>query len=573
MFYVTTIQSVKNGFAIDTQGRNLSFIGYLNVKQGDNVYTDGTVIFGNVPPKGEPVIIDEQVSGIPVLGSTIPPRHNEVRGYFTQQGKFKKYKIKADGWLVNDKKYFAHDDGEQNIIDAEFSEDGKLYTVEKKNIQHAANDLDYHNGFYSKSSTPTFEAINFGRIAVYCDGDKQFFNADTLVGFAGSDYKYAEYYGLGGDYFHTPFYYFGPNAGISSYDDGFYPYFTDINPGYGIRLRMCQFFLRGQLDYRKFDDKIIRECSLIIHEDNDELQTIDIADLLRNFEQTAQAEVDLLPERESVKHLKSRAAVRNFKIFTNGDWELLLEAEVWASNTFFNNTEESVSHDPLIIDRTPFHISSTVSHNHFLLKFKSDDSMEKIFSWKFLYPLQLRDSTFDGYHSDNRESRSYLAGDWIVRVLPNITTPWVDRFYQVTFYDYDSRRVNDGTEYNTSLLEVNGEFDFPVQDDCYATFEQPNPDEIDVSTWKLKAVFDENDEKIFNGEDVLPDETDAHQWNMSLVKLKNGDFLFGIRKDADHDIDGKLFKIPKGGGEAEQVADGLKNFRLRELKNIEKAKK
>ena len=58
---------------------------------------------------------------------------------------------------------------------------------------------------------------------------------------------------------------------------------------------------------------------------------------------------------------------------------------------------------------------------------------------------------------------------------------------------------------------------------------------------------------------------------MSIVPLKNGKFLFGIRKDEEHEIDGALYKVDRDGT-VEQVGNGLKNFRLRELKKISKSK-
>lgn len=69
MFYRTQIKSVTTYGAIDMSGKSLSFIGYLPVKAGDWVYTNGKVIFGNVPSKGSPVVFDEELSGVPVLDS------------------------------------------------------------------------------------------------------------------------------------------------------------------------------------------------------------------------------------------------------------------------------------------------------------------------------------------------------------------------------------------------------------------------------------------------------------------------------------------------------------------------
>lgn len=194
MFFATQLKSVNSNGAVDVQGRSLTFVGYLRVKAGDTVYTDGKFIFGNAPPKGAPAIFDEP-SGIPVLGE-------ELRGYFAKNGKYKSYQIAGDDWLVNDGKIFKHDEGD-NIIDAEIADDSTLLTVEKHFYfpNPYVNDYDSHEGFYSKSPTPIYTTINFGRIAVLCEGDYPYSDRSTfynhpVVGFQQRDYLYAEHYGF-----------------------------------------------------------------------------------------------------------------------------------------------------------------------------------------------------------------------------------------------------------------------------------------------------------------------------------------------------------------------------------------
>lgn len=124
MFYATKIKSVLNGAAIDVNGKRLSFIGYLPVKAGDTVFTDGRVIFGNAPPKGSSAVFDLP-SGIPVLA-------DDLQGYFTLNAIFKDYRIAGTDWIVNDKKKFGHGDVEidsNKIIDAGYSDDGDLYVA------------------------------------------------------------------------------------------------------------------------------------------------------------------------------------------------------------------------------------------------------------------------------------------------------------------------------------------------------------------------------------------------------------------------------------------------------------
>ena len=55
------------------------------------------------------------------------------------------------------------------------------------------------------------------------------------------------------------------------------------------------------------------------------------------------------------------------------------------------------------------------------------------------------------------------------------------------------------------------------------------------------------------------------QMNHLFAELKNGDYLLGIK-------DKKLYKISEDNG-AEELNNEIKNFRLRKLKNISKAKR
>ena len=546
MFYATQIKSVHSGGAIDVSGRSLRFIGYMPVKAGDTVYTDGKIIFGHAPPKGAPVIFDEQ-SGIPVLGT------GDLRGYFTSQGRYKTARIAGNNWIVNDKRKYQHDTG-SNIIDAEIADDGNgsLLTAEKKITRIAADDYDYHWGFYQKETNSIFSPINFGRIAVHVPGDDFY---DKVRGFQNqlqSDGSVRFFYqNIGGNV-------------TSSYDDGFYWAFKKDNTGLGINMATCYFFLKSRsLDYSMADNNIIRSCEFIINKDAEEFQRINVADLLKTFEDTAKNEVNLFPDRESVKHVKSRAIIHNFKILPDGSWETLIEAEVWASNTFYNETEERDQNTGTIIT-TPFHISSTVSHSHLLLKFKSNNTCGKIWAWKFIYPLKFRDS----YIGEGEDSVS-VDGAWIIRTVASATSDYTE-----IWRDYDSRRETNPLEYDTPITESTDKFYFPVQDDFFAlinfagiddryigkrTFPSSNIGEF---FWNFGGVVDSDNQQVVAN--ILPDDNDAHKWNMSLAKLKSGEILVGIGG-------GALYKITDSSFEL--VGDGLKNFRLRELKNISKAKR
>ena len=85
-YYKTQISTIGVGYAVDTNGKRLTFIGNYPCKAGDYVWTDGRFIFGHIVDYPQPVIFNEEKSGIPVLT-------NQLRGYFDSKGTFRKYLI------------------------------------------------------------------------------------------------------------------------------------------------------------------------------------------------------------------------------------------------------------------------------------------------------------------------------------------------------------------------------------------------------------------------------------------------------------------------------------------------
>ena len=67
MYYQTKIKSLIAGGAIDTSGKRLQFIGNNPAQVGDMVWTDGRVIFGHTPIRGTPLMFADEPK-IPVLG-------------------------------------------------------------------------------------------------------------------------------------------------------------------------------------------------------------------------------------------------------------------------------------------------------------------------------------------------------------------------------------------------------------------------------------------------------------------------------------------------------------------------
>lgn len=124
MFFQTQIQSVGNGRIIDVQGRNLRTIGNFPCHVGDTVWTDGRVIFGHIfeGTQNTPVIL----KGVPVLG-------DNLRGYVKKSGNLKNYNIAEDAWIVNDDKFFHHGD-ENNLLDVDIIKQSTETAVYKATV-------------------------------------------------------------------------------------------------------------------------------------------------------------------------------------------------------------------------------------------------------------------------------------------------------------------------------------------------------------------------------------------------------------------------------------------------------
>lgn len=135
-FFQTQLRQVFDGLGIDTSGRRLIFVGSLPVEAGDYVWTDGTVIFGNVSKKTLSPMIAEK-AGIPVHGGVgewfleDDPEQFRV-GYCKSSGTFKDYNIVRGDWIVNDGENIRAGDEtfeEQKVLDAELGEEGELFLV------------------------------------------------------------------------------------------------------------------------------------------------------------------------------------------------------------------------------------------------------------------------------------------------------------------------------------------------------------------------------------------------------------------------------------------------------------
>ena len=575
MFYRTQIHSVTDFGAVDVAGKKLRFMGYLPIKAGDWVFTDGTYIFGNVPPRGSPATFGDDPPGVPVLGD-FDSQNNELRGYFTTNGIYKRFGIVKDDWIVNSDIKFAHGSNiskdDEKIIDAEFAENGdnkvnknSLLVATKKIFQLANDDEDYHWGQYY-----SFNSIPVARVQFEQDDFTSILTASFANHYVQHSTNFPENCSYEKGYVASP----------SVQYDGTHAY---------IPIHKCNFIMRGStLDYRMHDDNIIKNAQILIRSDSRDFACVDIADLLKDFESLAKNEVEVLPSRQSVKHIKSRAFIDNFKLFPDASWVLLLQVEIFASNTFFlESYDVDFDFDPPKFEYGLFDCKSTVSHNFFLLKINSEGISEKVFNWHCLYPVNWGDSAFGDYFYADTEEEGFDTGFSVQYTsFGRIeTTPAVARwsnpllfFTNISTY-YESALLRPDLNYTGSNPQVDfiDPFFFPIQENFNAqfsfhSFEEFNPytfrDYFSIRPrWKLSGIFDGDDKKFSADFDLL----NAHKSNMSFTELKDKSFLFGVRKDEEREISGVLYKIDSDGN-PQQVGYGLKNFRLRELRKINKAK-
>lgn len=454
MFFRTQLKSVGVGGAVDMQGRRLAFIGYLPCKAGDWVFTDGSVIFGNSKPKGAPAIFNAEPSGIPVLS-------DDLRGYFTTSGKFKKYRIKGDEWITNGEKKYSHDNGEENIIDAEIARDndGKeigIYTVIKK-----IENID------APPDNDTFDELCTYEYSNLSTGDWKIYNGSML----------------------------------------------------------------NDSDFCSDDGKISRQLTIIIKKDDKEIHKINVYDdYLQEYEEDTKKDhyfdgqedfTNIYPDNITLEeHYGTRAQLVNFKMFPDGTWTMILGVQVVFRGKYYSAKGGQVIYDGEYYDTS------------------------KGIEWT-------------AFHTRIRLFKTNLDGTWLIigRSKCTFARPYGD----------DAKPYYAG---QTAYADV---YPFPIQDGFYARIRPVFPTNYISPRHILSTVYSATTGDIADFSNIASS-TDAHKWNMSLAPLKGGGYLFGVRKDTAREVGGFLYKVDRDGT-VEQVGAGLKNFRLRELKKISKAKK
>ena len=576
MFYSTQIKSVGYGGAYDISGKWLAFIGYLPVKVGDTVYTDGNVIFGNVAPKGSNWNITLLAQpGIPVLA-------DNLRGFFTKAGIYKSYPIAGENWIVNGNSTYFHDIGNAEIIDADIALDSGsneigLFTVEK-------------------------ELKIFGQFSA---GNTLYYQQRSRAG-----YRHT-YYSSSLDNIHAL------NSNYPIYETTIFT--EDVDKQY---------------DYLKQGNNIFSDCYLTFRKSsNAKSQVVKLSEIVASIETLTRGKIDIdIPDHEYTDDIISKASIRNFKVNPDGSWVALIEGAICAERRFYEKTHtikcqqiHSSSSEKIPVDQTdtlpegslkaaiknlissvitPTHYvvdthnysytetvedyttpSSTFAIENYLFKVTSTGDVEKIFlNGRYIplyfidiidelgtnYQLVVEDGTFPVYSCSN--NGTYYSGTLIyvfepqVAWLPANAAATIDerqRIYIVrSTYRYNSRNLDDAPNYDNGELYSVEYFAFPIQDDYFAKI-VPYIESTSCSL-NFDGIFETSEHLGVNSSSTLSKIFSASA-NLSVVPLKNSIFLFGDR------FSGNLYKLTTSGS-ATLVGRGFKNFRLRELDDISKAR-
>lgn len=118
--YQTTIGKVSGSTATDTTGKMLYIAGAAPVVPGQQVWTDGKIIYGNTYGGGEAPVITPILSGIPYLS-----RDGILYIYDKYAEKYKEKSIDA-GYTVNNTSTFKGFYSGFNVMDATISPEGDL---------------------------------------------------------------------------------------------------------------------------------------------------------------------------------------------------------------------------------------------------------------------------------------------------------------------------------------------------------------------------------------------------------------------------------------------------------------
>lgn len=601
MYYQTKLKSVTAGGAIDVNGRRLSFVGNNPAQAGDTVWTDGRVIFGHIPIRGS-VLNPPSESGIPIIANDINNDASNTHGYFNDKGTFKKYKIADDSWIVNNQKTFKH--GGDAVIDAEITinnnaenslrtavfdrtnneaiinENGapiKKISLDKETERLINIKLKYDGDFELLKYTATHKLIAHefpisntanASVAMFDYGKPQFLEE--------KDFPFMDEQTGGDPYLNKALMALWEYCLFGSYNSetGEYSYSNRIDY-VGIYAISFPNGSMAPVPITYLDPEI--NCNYV-------KVTSDAEQTFRNYKkvETSGYYSDKVDERDdlynAIEHMKEvfeqyDAAGEYMHVTIQGTTEVVI-----GDSLIFPDTEGNfVARVVLSEDGTTI-ISASAKDLRNRDGSRRAPAIVMSYAVKKLLLYNTKDDTVQGrgyfFFEYTNSAGKYK---WINALDPDKTT------YRFLFSGGEMGDTNygDGAVFLTrsgkyeasyegdthagSVTETttgDDDYDFPVQDDYYVNYE------FQDSECQMTGIFDKEGNKICGR---LPDQVDnlgnkipAEAYNLSIAPINKNVYLVGVHE-------GKLYKLKDG--ELEEVGHDLKNFRLRKLKKISKAKK
>lgn len=571
MFYQTVLQKIGMGGAVDVEGRQLLFIGYMPVNVGDTVWTDGRVIFGNAPPKDSP-LIPALPKGVPVLGDIL-------RGYINRSGKYREKNIAVDEWIVNNKKIFEHGE-EKNLLDVEVvkSEQNKFTTLYKA-------ELTAENPKVKNS------VVNFYK-------DKVLSERISL-----SDY----------------------NMGWKKADEFIDSVVTDLQRFKKIRFESPNYYRTFYAKYLPKEEINKAKILGVKIDSNGDCHAIvagwrSFSYRLFEYNKTQIYRFDITSQHNNYKI--GDVSAESYLIHLPHVLDLLddlmyrlTDIDVYIYNYKYTSYGASIGYE---IPNNPNSLRSVFTCFSYALAYFKNWQLEKIIDNNYLQTFfKVVDTTEEGITTTSTQSRiigktGYTKDVWASSATLHriIHVDYTEEFQDWYMDAYTTDYANNGFA-EENLFNV---FKFPLQDGYTA----------EMNIWQIKAIYDETGKKIC---DELPiqkpsaffedyssfinadgnidvdwtkkrriyvdgkietfevntsdveiqcgifyyddngEKQDYFMPNVSVTKLTNEKYLIGFHKGNLYIVEnGKVTKV------TDAKNDNLKNFRLREMKNLNKAK-
>lgn len=593
--YQTVLKRVKGSMAADVNGKKLEFVGNWPSEAGDSVWTDGKVIFGHIAPKEDSVPVFSN-NGIPI---SCEKEGDELKGYFTPTGTWKKYAVAPEDWIVNNEKLFYGGSlmyNDARVMDVEVTDEGDMYIATEGTFQFSTT-MEYYD-------------------AIWKDADGNIITEED------TNFIIEDYYRVWGE----PVNMFGERKIISTtYKEAASSKAEKVilgNPdaeSFSVPIRIYKNgILQEEIDLEQYIERIRSRFYIMWL---DLLLKGDVYLKNKIFTNPPEYNSWLYLDEEHSQENMSILKVEAFKMYKDGNWEALISAAMFGY-CFPGYTKKYVGRSHIthvtlggnarfVIDITNPSMgwvvdedgeSETVEKTYPMNR-EQEIWIPTLISTYALLKITSETKTFvDIVYQKSHGGTSFVVneetineGKFKTEIDLTISEPsseknftfGIDENYEMVFEDkkISIREKETGQLIETDLKLDIGQFAeliYPYEilnldndrwpgtkympKKRYRITDKDGETEIDYHPKKgyewLDGHYSHIDEKDDEGKEEKLDDG-LYRFNPCILKLKNDKYLFGIHG-------GKLYIKTASG--IQEVGDGLKNFRLAELKNMAKSK-